>query len=65
MERGKIGKSGSKRIKQILKLKGVVIRRYRIFSPFPRSIKVFILLNKEDNSCVSPQNSQVRLSRRR
>jgi hypothetical protein len=25
------------------KLNGVVIRRYRIFSPFPRSIKVFIL----------------------
>jgi hypothetical protein len=43
MERGKIGKGGSKRIKQILKLNGVVIRRYRIFSPFPRSIKVLIL----------------------
>jgi hypothetical protein len=43
MERGKIGKGGSKRIKQILKLNGVVIRRYWIFSPFPRSIKVFIL----------------------
>jgi hypothetical protein len=33
-----------KRIKQILlKVNGVVIRRYRIFSPFPRSIKVFNL----------------------
>jgi hypothetical protein len=43
MERGKIGKDGSKRIKQIHKLNGVVIRCYRIFSSFPRSIKVFIL----------------------
>jgi hypothetical protein len=43
MGRGKIGKGGSKRIEQSLKLNGVVIRLYRIFSPFPRSIKVFVL----------------------